>query len=125
MCGAGRVVCLIDPVGDVYACPFVLHEDFLACSVRDPGGFEAVWRDSRLFAVLRQPPTGGACRSRRSFDACRGGCMAAKFFTGLPLDGPDPAMRQGPRRGGPAAVASAAAPACLAPPSTIRTAGSR
>jgi hypothetical protein len=24
------------------------------------------------------------------FDTCRGGCMAAKFFTGLPLDGPDP-----------------------------------
>jgi hypothetical protein len=24
------------------------------------------------------------------FDACQGGCMAAKFFTGLPLDGPDP-----------------------------------
>ena len=24
------------------------------------------------------------------YDACRGGCMAAKFFTGLPLDGPDP-----------------------------------
>jgi len=24
LCGAGRVVCLIDPVGDVYACPFVI-----------------------------------------------------------------------------------------------------
>jgi hypothetical protein len=24
------------------------------------------------------------------FDACRGGCMAAKFFTGMPLAGPDP-----------------------------------
>jgi len=24
------------------------------------------------------------------FDACQGGCLAAKFFTGLPLDGPDP-----------------------------------
>jgi hypothetical protein len=24
------------------------------------------------------------------YDACRGGCMAAKFFTGLPLAGPDP-----------------------------------
>ena len=39
MCGAGRVVCLIDPVGDVYACPFVIHDEFLAGSVRDPGGF--------------------------------------------------------------------------------------
>ena len=30
MCGAGRVVCLIDPVGDVYACPFAIHDRFLA-----------------------------------------------------------------------------------------------
>jgi len=30
LCGAGRVVCLVDPVGDVYACPFAIHENFLA-----------------------------------------------------------------------------------------------
>ena len=35
LCGAGRVVCLIDPVGDVYACPFVIHDEFLAGNVRD------------------------------------------------------------------------------------------
>ena len=35
LCGAGRVVCLIDPIGDVYACPFVLHDEFRAGSVRD------------------------------------------------------------------------------------------
>ena len=29
------------------------------------------------------------------YDSCRGGCMAAKFFTGLPLDGPDPECVQG------------------------------
>ena len=104
MCGAGRVVCLIDPVGDVYACPFAIHENFLAGSVRQPGGFEAVWRESRLFADLRQPQTGGACRSCGSFDSCRGGCMAAKFFTGLPLDGPDPECVRGH---GEAALAAA------------------
>jgi mycofactocin radical SAM maturase len=90
MCGAGRVVCLIDPIGDVYACPFVIHDEFLAGSVRAPGGFTAVWRDSELFAELRQPQSAGACASCGSYDACQGGCMAAKFFTGLPLDGPDP-----------------------------------
>jgi mycofactocin biosynthetic radical S-adenosylmethionine protein MftC len=95
MCGAGRVVCLIDPVGDVYACPFAIHDNFLAGSVRHPGGFEAVWRESALFTDLRQPQSGGACRSCGSFDSCRGGCMAAKFFTGLPLDGPDPECVQG------------------------------
>jgi mycofactocin radical SAM maturase len=90
LCGAGRVVCLIDPVGDVYACPFVIDEQFLAGNVRDRGGFPSVWRESELFQSLRQPQSAGACASCGSFDACRGGCMAAKFFTGLPLDGPDP-----------------------------------
>ncbi len=90
LCGAGRVVCLIDPVGDVYACPFVIDRQFLAGNVRDPGGFPGVWRESSLFRSLRQPQSAGACASCGSFDACGGGCMAAKFFTGLPLDGPDP-----------------------------------
>jgi mycofactocin radical SAM maturase len=90
LCGAGRVVCLVDPVGDVYACPFVMHPEFRAGSVRDDGGFAAVWRTSRLFGDLRKPETGGACNACGSFGACHGGCMAAKFFTGLPLDGPDP-----------------------------------
>jgi mycofactocin radical SAM maturase len=95
LCGAGRVVCLIDPVGDVYACPFAIHENFLAGNVRDQGGFARVWRDSELFASLRTPQSGGACASCGQFDACRGGCMAAKFFTGLPLDGPDPECVRG------------------------------
>jgi mycofactocin radical SAM maturase len=95
LCGAGRVVCLIDPVGDVYACPFAIHENFLAGSVRDPGGFQRVWQHSELFTDLRRPQTGGACMSCSAFDACRGGCMAAKFFTGLPLDGPDPECVKG------------------------------
>jgi mycofactocin radical SAM maturase len=90
LCGAGRVVCLIDPVGDVYACPFAIHDAFLAGNVRSPGGFATVWRESELFVDLRSPQTGGACNSCTFFDSCRGGCMAAKFFTGLPLDGPDP-----------------------------------
>jgi mycofactocin biosynthetic radical S-adenosylmethionine protein MftC len=95
LCGAGRVVCLIDPVGDVYACPFAIHENFLAGSVRDEGGFQGVWQTSDLFLELRQPQTGGACTQCSAFDACRGGCMAAKFFTGLPLDGPDPECVKG------------------------------
>ena len=90
MCGAGRVVCLIDPIGDVYACPFVIHDQFKAGSVRDDGGFATVWKHSELFLELREPQSAGACASCGSYDACQGGCMAAKFFTGLPLDGPDP-----------------------------------
>ena len=95
LCGAGRVVCLIDPVGDVYACPFAIHDEFLAGSIRTPGGFEAVWRQSELFQRLREPTGGGACASCSFYDSCRGGCMAAKFFTGLPIDGPDPECVRG------------------------------
>ncbi|MGH3563122.1 MAG: mycofactocin radical SAM maturase [Mycobacterium sp.] len=90
MCGAGRVVCLIDPVGDVYACPFAIHEQFLAGNILSDGGFDNVWKDAPLFAELRDPKAAGACASCPLYDACRGGCMAAKFFTGLPMDGPDP-----------------------------------
>jgi mycofactocin radical SAM maturase len=90
MCGAGRVVCLIDPLGDVYACPFVIHDQFKAGSVLEAGGFTKVWRESELFTELREPQSAGACASCGAFDACQGGCMAAKFFTGIPLDGPDP-----------------------------------
>ncbi len=89
LCGAGRVVCLIDPVGEVYACPFVIHDEFRAGNVRD-AGFAKVWTQSELFRSLREPGSAGACGSCGSYDACRGGCMAAKFFTGLELTDPDP-----------------------------------
>jgi len=105
LCGAGRVVCLIDPVGDVYACPFALHEHFRAGSVLDAGGFAHVWRSSDLFTELREPDNPGACASCGHYDACQGGCMAAKFFTGLPLDGPDPECVLGHGEAALAAVA--------------------
>ena len=95
LCGAGRVVCLIDPVGDVYACPFVIHDEFLAGNVRDDGGFTSVWRESDLFLSLREPSSPGACGSCGSYDACQGGCMASKFFVGLELDDPDPECVKG------------------------------
>ena len=104
------MVCLIDPVGDVYACPFTIHEEFLAGNVREPGGFARVWRESELFASLRQPQSGGACQSCGAFDSCRGGCMAAKFFTGLPLDGPDPECVRGHGEPALAAAGATAAP---------------
>ena len=116
LCGAGRVVCLIDPVGDVYACPFVIDSQFLAGNVRDAGGFPTVWRESALFTSLREPQSAGACASCGSFDACRGGCMAAKFFTGLPLDGPDPECVHGHGEAALAALGCAAAVGARATP---------
>ncbi|MEU6423806.1 mycofactocin radical SAM maturase [Streptomyces spiralis] len=110
LCGAGRVVCLIDPVGDVYACPFAIHDAFKAGNVRSPGGFDRVWRESELFAELRRPSTGGACSGCPAYDTCQGGCMAAKFFTGLPLDGPDPECVKGHGAAALSAVARDALP---------------
>ena len=102
LCGAGRVVCLVDPVGDVYACPFAIHDRFKAGNVRGAQAglagltdFDTVWKTSPLFLELREPQNGGACTKCSAYDSCRGGCMAAKFFTGLPLDGPDPECVKG------------------------------
>ncbi len=116
LCGAGRVVCLIDPVGDVYACPFAIHEQFLAGNVRSEGGFQRVWQSSPLFLELREPQSGGACASCDAYDACRGGCMAAKFFTGLPLDGPDPECVKGYGELGLSKVVAGSAPQALPGP---------
>ena len=51
LCGAGRVVCLIDPVGDVYACPFAIHDRFLAGNILADSGFRE--RVAELAAVPR------------------------------------------------------------------------
>ena len=69
-----------------------------------------MWRDSELFRSLREPQSAGACASCGSYDACQGGCMAAKFFTGLPLDGPDPECVNGHGEALLAGVAAGAAP---------------
>ncbi|MGF1470100.1 MAG: mycofactocin radical SAM maturase [Sandaracinaceae bacterium] len=90
MCGAGRIVCCVDPLGDVYACPFILDDAFAAGNVRDAGGFAAIWRESELFAHLRQWQVGGSCQTCNAYEVCHGGCMAVKHFTGRSLDDPDP-----------------------------------
>src|SRR6202000_2012830 len=91
MCGAGRVVCLIDPVDDVYACPFAIHDRFLAGNVlTDTGfgtGFDNVWKHAPLFRELREPQSAGACGSCGHYDSWRGGCLGAEVFSGAPVCG--------------------------------------
>jgi [mycofactocin precursor peptide]-tyrosine decarboxylase / 3-amino-5-[(4-hydroxyphenyl)methyl]-4,4-dimethylpyrrolidin-2-one synthase len=67
----------------------------MAGNVLSDGGFDRVWKNAPLFRELREPQSAGACGSCGHYDSCRGGCMAAKFFTGLPMDGPDPECVQG------------------------------
>ena len=99
LCGAGRVVCLIDPVGDVYACPFAIHDQFLAGNVRDAGGFAPIWRESELFLSLREPQSGGACavllRLRRLPRRVHGGQVLHRAAARRAR----PRVREGPRRG--------------------------
>lgn len=90
MCGAGRIVCCIDPVGEVYACPFMLDSTFSAGNIRQPGGFAAIWHTAPLFAHLREWQVGGTCQTCNAYDLCHGGCIAVKHFTGYSLDDPDP-----------------------------------
>ena len=84
LCGAGRVVCLIDPIGDVYACPFAIHEAFRAGNVRADGGFARVWRESELFLDLRRPQTGGVRTGPRR-TAARGSGRGRAALAGRPL----------------------------------------
>jgi radical SAM protein with 4Fe4S-binding SPASM domain len=102
-------VCLIIRSVTLYARPVRDSRAFLAGNIQGRR-FRAMWRDSELFASLRQPQSGGACRSCSAFDSCQGGCMAAKFFTGLPLDGPDPECVRGFGESALAVVDAAAAP---------------
>ncbi len=88
MCGAGRIVCCVDPLGEVYACPFILDDSFSGGNVRD--GFAHVWKTSKLFAHLREWQVGGSCQDCNAYASCHGGCMAVKHFTGVPQDAPDP-----------------------------------
>ena len=85
LCGAGRVVCLVDPVGDVYACPFAIHDQFLAGNLREDGGFDTIWQDraavprpalapdrGRLHAAARRTTRAGAAAwPPSSSPACR------------------------------------------------------
>ncbi|MGH9104114.1 MAG: mycofactocin radical SAM maturase, partial [Acidimicrobiales bacterium] len=119
MCGAGRVVCLVDPLGDVYPCPFVLHPDFRAGSVLAPGGLAQVWRHSPLLSDARQEQAAAPCATCGAYASCQGGCMAAKLFTGLALDGPDPECALG--RAEPALATAAGGPLPLPGPSHSRT----
>jgi mycofactocin biosynthetic radical S-adenosylmethionine protein MftC len=105
MCGAGRVVCLIDPIGDVYACPFVIHDEFKAGSVRDPGGF------SRCGSTASCSPN-CASRSRRAR------ARRAAATTPARADAWPPSSSSASRSTAPTPSASAATarPRCSPPP---------
>ena len=76
LCGAGRVVCLIDPLGDVYACPFAIHDEFRAGNVREPGGFARDLADARSCS---RTCAGPSPRARAPAAACSTHAAAAAW----------------------------------------------
>ena len=100
LCGAGRVVCLIDPVGDVYACPFVIHEQFRAGSVREPGGFTAVWRDSRAVPGAAPARRRRRVRQLRQLRRLPGRVHGGEVLHRDAARRSRPRVRRGPRRTG-------------------------
>lgn len=98
LCGAGRVVCLIDPIGDVYACPFAIHEEFLAGNVLTDGGFETVWQTSELFRELREPQSAGACASCDSTTAVEAAAWRPSSSPDFPWTGQTPSVSRGSGR---------------------------
>ena len=101
LCGAGRVVCLIDPVGDVYACPFAIHEDFLAGNVRDRGRIRGRVETSELFAELRRPDTGRRVHVLRALRLLPGRLHGREVLHRPAARRSRPGVRAGLRRDGP------------------------
>ena len=66
MCGAGRVVCLIDPVGDVYACPFAIHDRFLAGNVLTDSGLRQRLEERPAVSRAARTPVRGRLRQLRA-----------------------------------------------------------
>ena len=65
LCGAGRVVCLIDPIGDVYACPFAIHDRFLAGNILSDGGFRQRMEERAAVSRAAGAAVGGRVRKLR------------------------------------------------------------
>ena len=99
MCGAGRVVCLIDPIGDVYACPFVIHDEFKAGSVRDAGGFTPDLAGERAVPVAARAAVGRRVRQLRQLRRLPGRLHGGQVLHRPAARRPRPGVRQRPRRG--------------------------
>ena len=98
MCGAGRVVCLIDPIGDVYACPFVIHDEFKAGIVRDAGGFAAGVEAQRPVPSTARAAVGRGVRQLRQLRRLPGRLHGGQVLHRPAARRPRPRVRRRRRR---------------------------
>ena len=89
-CSAGRIICAVDPLGEVYPCPFLLDSGFRCGNIRHVGGFLKIWQESTPLLLLRQGLGLQGCQSCQAYAQCHGGCLAAKVALGLDPEAPDP-----------------------------------
>ena len=119
LCGAGRVVCLIDPVGDVYACPFAIHDEFLAGNVRAAGRVRRRCGGSRSSSLeLREPAERGGLRLVRPLRRLPGRVHGRQVLHRPAARRSRPRVRPRPRRARPRR--SAATPRRPGPRPTTR-----
>ena len=86
LCGAGRVVCLIDPVGDVYACPFAIHDRFLAGNILSD---KALGLGLTTYGRTHRCSASCVNRSRRAHAAAAATTTAAAAGAWPPSSSPD------------------------------------
>jgi mycofactocin radical SAM maturase len=88
MCGACKLTCCIDPIGDVYPCAFMQEKVFYGGNLREMT-FRDIWDGSATFEHFRRLEP-AACRRCPRFESCRGGCPAVAYFVSHDLDSADP-----------------------------------
>jgi mycofactocin biosynthetic radical S-adenosylmethionine protein MftC len=88
MCGACKLTCCIDPVGNVFPCAFLQDEPFCGGNLKTKS-VKKIWDTAPSFLRLRTlEPT--ACRTCPRFESCRGGCPAVAYFLTKDLNASDP-----------------------------------
>jgi mycofactocin biosynthetic radical S-adenosylmethionine protein MftC len=88
MCGACKMTCCIDPVGNIYPCAFMQTDEFLGGNIRNTT-FKEIWDSSPVFNRFRKLEP-GSCKKCPRFSMCRGGCPAVAYFVKRDLNSPDP-----------------------------------
>jgi len=88
MCGACKMTCCVDPVGDVYPCAFMQEEAFRGGNLRETT-FKDIWDNSSTFERFRRLEP-ASCRRCPRFESCHGGCPAVAWFISRDLNSADP-----------------------------------
>jgi mycofactocin radical SAM maturase len=88
MCGACKMTCCIDPVGNVFPCAFLQDGPFRGGSLREKT-FKDIWDNAPAFLRLRHLEP-SSCRTCPRYENCRGGCPAVAYFLTKDLNQPDP-----------------------------------